>query len=214
MREIGTRIKRQRNLIGKTQKELAMTLEITSVAVSRWELGDNQPKGELLEKLANALKVSAEWILTGVDPDGELAKLKQAFCWIPYYKHIEVSSGNGFVCVDETLTHIPIPSALGGGQLNKDGLFCLHASGTSMEPVLKTGSIVVVDSTQQHIRDGMMFVIRQGQHLRIKLLSETPSSITFKSYNSEYPDEVYSCNELHDFEVIGQVIWFSTPISC
>ncbi|WP_407695650.1 S24 family peptidase [Shewanella psychropiezotolerans] len=62
------------------------------------------------------------------------------------------------------------------------------------------------------MRDRMMFVVRQGQHLRIKLLTETPSSITFKSYNPEYPDEVYPCNELQDFEVIGQVIWFSTPI--
>ena len=81
-----------------------------------------------------------------------------------------------------------------------------------MELVLKTGSIVVVDSTQQHIRDGMMFVVRQGRHLRIKLLTETPSSITLKSYNPEYPDEVYLCHELQDFEVIGLDIWFSTLI--
>lgn len=214
MRELGGRIKSRRNIMGITQKELAMILNVTSVAISRWELGDNQPKGEILETLASALKVSAEWILTGVDSEGSLEKLKKEFYWIPYYKNIEVSAGNGFINVDEELTTIPIPSSIVHGDFNKKGLFCLNATGISMEPVLKTGSMVVVDSTLKIIKDGSMFVIRQGEYLRIKLLSETPSKIILKSYNSEYHDETYEYDELQDFEIIGQVIWFSTQLLC
>ena len=51
----GERIKEARKQAGLTQQELADKLEISSVAVSRWERGERNPKLETLKKIAAAI---------------------------------------------------------------------------------------------------------------------------------------------------------------
>ena len=65
---IGSRIKKARQAQGLSQAELADTLGITRSACSQWESDEGTgPRRERLERLADLLGVSYEWLATGRD---------------------------------------------------------------------------------------------------------------------------------------------------
>ena len=62
-KNLGSFIAAQRKSLGLTQAELAEKLHVTDKAVSRWERGLGFPDINLIEPLANALKVSIAEIM-------------------------------------------------------------------------------------------------------------------------------------------------------
>lgn len=81
-----------------------------------------------------------------------------------------------------------------------------------MEPVIKHGSLLVIDSSQTNIVDGKMYVFQQDDFLRVKIFSYEKNQIRVSSYNKEYGDEIYRFDELTNLKIIGKVVWFSTRI--
>lgn len=69
---IGQFIKTMRKANNMTQKELAIKLNISSQAVSRWENGEALPDTMLLLELSNLLGVSVDLILKGGNPNSDL----------------------------------------------------------------------------------------------------------------------------------------------
>lgn len=49
-----------------TQDEVARSLGVQAMTVSRWERGEHTPDAEHLIALAHVLGVSPEWLVTGV----------------------------------------------------------------------------------------------------------------------------------------------------
>lgn len=62
---IGTRIRNARLSAEKTQKELALILDVSREAVSQWENGHVLPTYENLDAIARALRVDLTMLLTG-----------------------------------------------------------------------------------------------------------------------------------------------------
>ena len=65
--KLGERIRRVRENIGITQKELARRLGTTSQNISQYERSLRNPKSETLSQIAQALEMPTE-ILTGAQP--------------------------------------------------------------------------------------------------------------------------------------------------
>jgi transcriptional regulator with XRE-family HTH domain len=65
--QIGLRIKKARADKGWSQHALALRLGVTAGAVGQWEIGANRPQMRTFEKIAEALGVSRDWLLTGED---------------------------------------------------------------------------------------------------------------------------------------------------
>ena len=59
----GTKIKRIREMLGKTQEEIAEKLSLTAQAYGRMERGETSITTDRLEKIANALGVNADEIM-------------------------------------------------------------------------------------------------------------------------------------------------------
>ena len=57
------RIRDLRTCAGMTQRELADKLGISSVAVAKWESGENRPTADNLERLADIFGCSIDHIL-------------------------------------------------------------------------------------------------------------------------------------------------------
>lgn len=66
---LGHRIACAREQKGYTQPELAAMIAVSAGAVGQYEVGITAPRLKNLEKIALALEVSLEWLLTGDDPD-------------------------------------------------------------------------------------------------------------------------------------------------
>jgi transcriptional regulator with XRE-family HTH domain len=62
---IGDRIKQLRKENNMTQRIIAKKMGTTEVAISNWETGKNELRGENLLKIAEILGVSSTWLQTG-----------------------------------------------------------------------------------------------------------------------------------------------------
>lgn len=64
---IGTRIKTLRREVGLSQANLAKKLNINIQQLARYEAGGSIPSAFLLSKIAEALEVSIDYLVTGYD---------------------------------------------------------------------------------------------------------------------------------------------------
>lgn len=65
MTTIHERIRAQRKNAALTQVELAKMVGVARVSLTQWESGDTSPKGENLMKVARALGVTPDWLVSG-----------------------------------------------------------------------------------------------------------------------------------------------------
>ena len=72
LQEIGRRIMERRKKLGLTQEALAEKAEVTAQFVSYAEAGTRAMRPENLMKMASALEVSADYLLTGEIIDKDL----------------------------------------------------------------------------------------------------------------------------------------------
>lgn len=210
MKNIGLRIKVKRKLSGLTQEGLGRAVGVSKVAVSRWEAGKNAINPELIQIVANVLSVDVEWLLTGehfATKEDEAA----AVFWAPSYKKIKGSTGLG-VCIDDCLADLtPIPMKFIQYQSSRDKIFCVCVTGDSMAPVLSDGAIIAVNGADTSIKDGKMYLIKQEDLLRVKILQLLPTDVILKSYNPDFKDEICKLKN-NNIQIIGKVVWFSSGV--
>ena len=71
---LGGRISELLEKLGMTQRELAETVGVTEVSMSRYIKGDRVPKGPIIANIAHALHTTTDYLLgKEADEDSELA---------------------------------------------------------------------------------------------------------------------------------------------
>ncbi|AAW88260.1 DNA-binding protein RDGA (plasmid) [Aliivibrio fischeri ES114] len=200
MKEISIRLKEKRKALRYSQRKLADLVNVTTSAISQWEREETTPKGEHLVRLAEVLNCTVQWLVGTEDDICEYVD-------IPFYEQVKASAGHGFLCECKNVTYISLPKAL-FKYFNVKDLLAITAHGDSMEPVLNDDALLVIDSSKKQIRDGSMYVIRQGDLIRVKLISLDNNGLKLKSYNQSYHDEIYE--DYQDVEILGKVIWYSS----
>lgn len=68
LKDLGARIRAQREKQGLKQQDVANALSISPQAVSKWERGENAPDIMVLEPLARLLGVTTDWLLAEHEP--------------------------------------------------------------------------------------------------------------------------------------------------
>lgn len=63
---VGTRIKAARERKGWSQVALGKAIQVRGAAVTQWEKGHTQPTRANILRVAEALEVPAEWLLSGL----------------------------------------------------------------------------------------------------------------------------------------------------
>ncbi|WP_419208228.1 XRE family transcriptional regulator (plasmid) [Photobacterium leiognathi subsp. mandapamensis] len=213
MNDLGKRIKRRRKLCGFTQMELAKKIGVTKAAVSRWENSVNAIAPDKLDSLAGALEVNPEWLISG-DLFASTQDEIDAVFWAPLYSDVKAAAGNGVENGEiENGEYIPIPKRFVKYQNNLQNIFCVLVKGDSMMPVLQDGSIIAVNSSLTSIKDGRIYLLRQEELLRVKILTQLPNRIVLKSFNQEYPDENYK-KQFSNINILGEVVWYSSAPYC
>lgn len=205
MTTIGERIKSLRLNQGLSQESLAEKINVTKSTISQWEVGKAQPKNKNLLSIVTFFGTTYEYLKGG----GEIDERCPRVVSVPFY-NVSAAAGLGIINDSETYTYVDIENLQVS---NIEHLVSLTASGDSMEPVLKDGSILVVDTQSKNIIDGHMYVFRQDDLLRVKLISYEKNHLIVTSYNKEYKNEIYKFSELDDLNIIGQIIWHSTKLN-
>jgi transcriptional regulator with XRE-family HTH domain len=70
METFASRLRTSRLARGWTQEQFARLLDVSSMTVSRWERGEQQPDLDSLKLVATTLEVSTDFLVTGTGATG------------------------------------------------------------------------------------------------------------------------------------------------
>lgn len=235
--KMSERILSRRKALKLTQESVANVVGVNRVSVSNWETeskSGSMPSGKHLIKLAQALKVTPEWLLSGDELSQDNNSVSDQVAtytvgsfetWdsqtplndddveLPFYKEVELSAGTGSA-VQRQNTGFKLrfaKSTLRRHNIQPDMAACVTVSGDSMQPVLPDQTTVGIDTANTKIKDGDMYAIDHDGLLRVKLLYRLPGGgIRVRSFNrDDYPDEDYQADKASAIKVLGRVFWYS-----
>lgn len=227
MSTLGRRIAQKREQAGLNQSELARRLKLTPQAIQKWEAGESSPRGKRLEDIAAALSTSVAFLVSGIEVHSQdsSGQLEPVSVWddstpldkdevsVPFLKEVELSAGNGRTAIQQSSTRRLRfgKYSLKNQGVDPDAARCVTVAGNSMEPVLRHGSTVGIDTGNTRVVDGDMYAIDHGGQLRIKQLYRLPGGgLRIRSFNrDEHPDEEYTADQVRDQEIVvlGRVFW-------
>ncbi len=215
MNSLAARLKASMSRSGVTQNDVANAVGISQAAVQKLTSGKSKTSSKIKE-IADFLGVNRIWLEFGEQEDQVIGSFD---VWsgndsssddvdVPFLKDTELAAGNGLV-PNQDYNGFKLKfakSTLRRLGVEPSNAVCVSVKGDSMEPVLKDGSTVGVDTGKKTIVDGKMYAVSIRGLLKIKVLSQLSSTtVRVKSYNSsEYPDEDVS---IEDIEVEGWVFW-------
>lgn len=215
------RILKKMNELGLKHKDLVSSTGASKGAVSHWLSGVNTPSGERLLLLARLLKVTPDWILTGV----ALPDFQQIEVWddntpldddeieIPFFKDFSFACGSGSIgeaiLLNEKRKLRMSKTTLRNKAIDQKNAIATLASGDSMSPTIKDGDTIHIDLGRNKIKDGKIFAICHGGLFLAKRLYNLPlGGIRVVSDNvDEFPEIHLSSQDIIDqqFEIVGWI---------
>ena len=200
---------------GITQTQLARMTGFSPASVNNWLSGETKSlKAETANKIAQALRVNAVWLITGVgeihphkhdaiDQDGTVV-LKRfdvaASCGYGAFPSESESQVEELV-VSEGWFRENISSAI------RPGYQLITARGDSMEPTFADGDILVIDTLEKNMdrRDGCWCFFYEGQ-LYAKRIQIMPSGLMAISDNHLYQPFPIPSNSPNPPIVFGRIV--------
>lgn len=132
---VGAQIRKYRKLKNLTQKELGFRIGVKHNTISGYENGTSEPEQNVLFAIADALGISINDLFP---PPTNVIPASPDFVKIPVVGSI--ACGTPILAVENISDYIYMPTDL----LPKGNLFYLRAKGTSMEPTIPNGSLVLI----------------------------------------------------------------------
>jgi phage repressor protein C with HTH and peptisase S24 domain len=174
-------------------------------------LSGSMPSADKAMRIAEVCGVRLEWLIHGEGPKHPEPPAAVSYGEVPRYD-LALAAGHGsFVDRAELLDHIPFTQAflrrkLGRGSV--DGLVMLDARGDSMEPTIGDGDLVMVDTNDTQLRDGLMAYVLDDVAFIKRISPLMEGGVEIISDNRDvYKPQRLSRDRLHDIQVIGRVRW-------
>ena len=220
MQTTSDRINQRMRDLGLQHKDLVAATGASKGTVTNWISGVNNPTGKRLVQLAQALKTTSSWLLTGnstpeftqVEPWDSNTPLDDDEIEIPFFKDFSFACGGGSIgeaIANETRKLRMSKATLRNLSIMKENAVAATAIGDSMSPTIKDGDTIHVNLGRKNIKDGKIFAICIGGLFYCKRLYNLPlGGVRIVSDNSvEFPEIQLSAQEIIDqqLEVIGWV---------
>ncbi len=138
-----------------------------------------------------------------VEIDGE------DYAAIPRYD-VELAAGDGRLNDEAApVEHLAFSRAwLKRMGLAADQAVLVKVSGTSMQPTLHDGDLVLIDRRKQLVRDRRIYAFAEpGGDARVKRLEHAGDTLLIRSDNPDCPTEIRSAEEAARLTIIGEVVW-------
>lgn len=104
--------------------------------------------------------------------------------------------------------HLPVDMIRCEGGVEPDGLRILRLRGNSMEPAMREGDRLIVDTSRRVPHTGELFVLREGEGIVVKRIERmrcsAPPRLRLISINPDYAPVTCLAE---DVEPVGKVIW-------
>lgn len=222
MTELKNRIQSAMDYAKINGKELSVITGLTTAAISQYKTGKILTLNAMAaQKIADALGVNVEWLVTGegnmIKPNiisldnADSDKLPAGFVQIPEYKICFGAGEAEEPTYEEIQDCVPAyfrSSFFSDRGINPKNCKRFKVIGDSMIPLINDGDYITVDCTpKDYIENNQIYALVFDHSLRIKRLIKSFKTLTIRSDNSIYPDEVLTLEEAAQMiHIIGKVI--------
>ena len=172
---LGENIKQARLMAKISQEELAKRLGYKSRStIAKIESGENDLTQKKVAAFAKALNVSIDFLMDGA---GKRAEDNIRVYEIPVVG--KVVAGTPIDAIENITEYIRItnPAAADGSY------YALHVTGSSMEPEMKEGDLVIVHKQDYFDNGDICIVLVNGNEATVKKVQKNESGITLIEFN-------------------------------
>lgn len=213
--DTGTKLRKLRDSIDKTQLELSKLLHVTKSTISMYERNERTPSPDILKKYSQLFDVSIDYLLG--TPNDTVEMLGQAVTMNKYpYIDDYVSAGSP-VNIEgmKDVPNIYVPDELLGSYAGSKRLFFLKVNGESMNKIIPNGSTIGVISYDiiNDIKNGDIVVYSTEDHsFAVKYFYKEENKLIFKPSSTYhyYYDKVFDIND--NIRIIGKVVIYSVML--
>ena len=222
MTELKNRIQSAMDYAKINGKELSVITGLTTAAISQYKTGKILTLNAMAaQKIADALGVNVEWLVTGegnmIKPNiisldsANSDKLPAGFVQIPEYKICFGAGEAEEPTYEEIQDCVPAyfrSTFFSDRGINPKNCKRFKVIGDSMIPLINDGDYITVDCTpKDYIENNQIYALVFDHSLRIKRLIKSFKTLTIRSDNQIYPDEVLTLEEAAQMiHIIGKVI--------
>lgn len=188
-------LKRLRIGCKMSQKELASKLFVSQQAVGKWERGEATPNPETIARLAEIFSVTADELI-GRPPQA------QKGVRIPVLG--DVAAGIPIEAVTDIVDYEEIDEAMASTGEH----FGLRIKGSSMEPRMMEGDVVIVRKQDSAETGDTVVVLVNGDSATVKKIKYGSDGISLIPTNPAYDVQFYSAQDVERLpvRVIGKVV--------
>ena len=198
-----------------SQNELATLLGINRAGITQAKNKGTVPDKWILE-LYRKYGLNPDWIETGkgkmfiTQRDGSL--IVPEYRSVPYVK-ASLCAGDGSFEVDENVRDY--------WMFSTEWLKCKGAAshmvlidiyGNSMEPELKDGDTVLIDTSRNNILAGSIYAVGIDDTIMVKRIEKHPGKLVLISDNKDYAPVYLGGGEMESVRIIGKVVWVSRDL--
>ena len=230
-KKIGNRIAEARKKRGWNRNQLAKASSMSWANVVRYEDGENEPSAGKLLQVADALGVSADWLL-GREGAEEVPSLGPVEISL---RHAEILQGPGKVEPSD-FRAVPLVTgsiAAGSARIVEEAVkeyALIHISqirgrgdlvairvdrqvGGSMLPLIQPGAVVVLDRRDKNISPQGVYAVRdETGGCTLKRLQWTPPLLWLVPENRDEPiTHIELRDEGVEDHIVGRVVWAYQP---
>lgn len=187
-----------RKRMGLTQAEVASKLGIDRSTYAKYETGQSEPNLEMINKISTLYDTTLDLLITGTS-----APTSTGGKWIPVLG--EVAAGIPIEAVEDIVDYEEIDAALAA----TGDFFGLRVKGSSMEPRIREGDVVIVRKQNDADTGDTAVVMVNGDSATIKRIKkESDGSLWLLPNNPAYDPQHFTPSEILDKPVliIGKVV--------
>lgn len=212
---IAVRVRQMVNTTKLDGTEFAVRIGVPYGTMRAYLSGQRAPSAEFLIGCYRAFGFRPSWLLAGDAPmslaGGEGADEEDSgMVSIPRYR-VSASAGPGVVAEDVAeykVGAVAVSRAwLRQRRLSPAGLRAIEVRGTSMQPVLADGDMVIMDMTDREPRTGFIYVLRRGDELLVKYVERLGGgSLRVSSANAAFTPYEIDLQKDTDVAILGRVV--------
>ena len=213
--DTGTKLRKLRDSIGKTQLELSKLLHVTKSTISMYERNERTPSPDILKKYSQLFDVSIDYLLG--TPNDTVEMLGQAVT-MNKYPYIDDYVSAGSPVTIEGMKDVPniyVPDELLGNYAGSKRLFFLKVNGESMNKIIPNGStigIISYDSIND-LKNGdiVVYSTKEGGYA-VKYFYKKEDKLIFRPSSTLdcYYDLVFNIED--NIQIIGKVVTYSVML--
>jgi len=215
MKGIGLRITQAREAARLNQSELARQMGVSPQAVQKWEACETVPRGQRIERLADALGVSVGHLVTGDESTLHDLEGQPPIAGTVVIPRLDVSGSMGaglprhqwFTDVVERMTVSTEWIRRSLSVSSPDSLAIITGRGDSMEGTFSDGDLLLVDRGITDLRIDGLFVMAIDDDLYIKRVQRQPGGVIMLiSDNPKYQPIMLRREDMVSFSVLARVL--------